>query len=66
MIMEKGYVFQAGAQQAISNKSDGSNLPPPKVGSWKAVKTVNDVNKPGLIGFDPTAFAKQGYQIVPA
>jgi hypothetical protein len=62
--MTKGYVFEGGAQKAISNQPDGNNLPAPKVGSWQYVKTV-DVDLPGLIGFDPELFAAQGYQIWP-
>lgn len=62
----KGYVFEAGAQTAISREADGSNLPAPKVGSWQLIKTVADVTIPGLIGFDPETFNKQGYQIWPA
>jgi hypothetical protein len=64
--MTVGYVFEAGAQKAITNKADASNLSSPKIGTWTPVKTVDDVNKPGLIGFDPELFAKQGYQIWPA
>ncbi|MCA1365130.1 hypothetical protein I6F14_33210 [Bradyrhizobium sp. IC3069] len=62
----KGYMFKAGAQTAITKEPDGSNLPPPKVGSWERIKEVKDVTVPGLIGFDPETFNKQGYQIWPA
>jgi hypothetical protein len=62
--MTTGYVFKAGKQTAISNDPTGSNLPAPKQDAWKLEKTVDDVNKPGLIGFDPVAFEKQGFQIV--
>jgi hypothetical protein len=65
-LMTKGYVFKAGRQMAISKESDGSNLPSPKVSSWEPIKTVDDVNQPGLIGFDPEPFAKQGYQVWPS
>jgi hypothetical protein len=63
--MPTGYVFESGAQQAITVKSDGSNLPAPKIEKWKHVKTV-DVNKPGWRAIlDPEVFAAQGYQIWP-
>ncbi|QIG97696.1 MULTISPECIES: hypothetical protein [Bradyrhizobium] len=61
----KGYVFKAGAQSAITKEQSGSNLPAPKVGSWAFAKEIRDVTAPGLIGFDPDAFAKQGYQLWP-
>ena len=61
--MTKGYVFKAGTQTAISKEADGKNLPSPKIGPWQAVRTVDDVNAPGLIGFDPEAFDSQGYQV---
>jgi hypothetical protein len=64
--MTTGYVFEAGSQSAITKEADGSNLPNPKQGKWKFVKKVDDVNKPGLIGFDPVIFASQGYQLWPA
>jgi hypothetical protein len=64
--MTAGYVFEAGSQLAITKEANGSNLPSPTQGSWKFVKKVDDVNKPGRIGFDPAIFAKQGYQIWPA
>jgi hypothetical protein len=64
--MTKGYVFSAGVQKAFTKQADGSNLPAPKIGSWSATKTIDDVSKIGLIGFDPAVFEKQGYQIVPA
>jgi hypothetical protein len=63
--MTTGYVFEAGSQKAITNEANGSNLPSPKQGSWKFVKKVDDVNQPGLIGFDPAIFANQGYQLWP-
>ena len=54
--MTLGYVFEAGEQQAITVKSDGSNLPAPNIEKWKHVKTV-DVNKPGWRAtFDGTTF----------
>ena len=61
--MTAGYVFTAGRQIAISKEADGGNLPAPKVGTWQFSKQVGDVNQPGLIGFDPALFAKQGYQV---
>jgi hypothetical protein len=64
--MTIGYVLEAGNQSAITKEANGSNLPSPKQGSWKFVKKVDDVNKAGLIAFDPAVFANQGYQIYPA
>jgi hypothetical protein len=59
-------LFASGAQQAITNDPGGKNLPAPKLGPWKFVKEIADVNRPGLTGFDPKAFEAQGYQIWPA
>ena len=61
--MTTGYVFKAGAQQAISKLADGSNLPPPKLGSWEFVKKIDDINKPGLTAVDAQAIESAGYQI---
>jgi hypothetical protein len=64
--MTVGYVFASGAQQAITNDPGGSNLPAPKLGPWKFVKEIADVNKSGLIVVDPKAFETKGFQIWPA
>ena len=64
--MTKGYVFNAGAQKAISIDPKGDNLPAPKVGEWKFDKVIPDVNARGLTAVDPEAIAKNGYQIYPA
>lgn len=63
--MTVGYVFASGAQKAITKEQNGSNLPAQKLGTWQFVKKIDDVNKPGLIGFDPRVFNAQGYQIWP-
>lgn len=63
--MPRAYVFESDTQRAISNKASGSNLPSPRKGSWKSVGTIDDVAKPGLIGFDAALFEEQGYQVLP-
>lgn len=62
----RGYVFKAGAQLAITEVVEGNNLPAPKTGRWTFEKIVEDVNAPGLIGFDPAAFERDGFQIWPS
>jgi len=62
----KAFVFEANKQKAVSIKEDGSNIPPPKVGSWKYVKTIEDIYAKGLTGLDPEVVARDGYQIWPA
>ena len=66
IFMTTGFVFEAGSQKAITKEADGSNLPTPKLGPWKFLKKISDVNKAGLTGFDPAIFERQGYQIWPA
>lgn len=62
--MSTGYIFKAGKEQAISNKKDGSNLPPPKNGgTWVFSKERERAED--LIATDEEAFAKDGFHIVP-
>jgi hypothetical protein len=66
--MTVAYVFTAGDTIAITVRTDGSNLPPPKLkgASWKAIMRVSEASESGLAGFDPRIFQSQGYQILKA
>jgi hypothetical protein len=58
------YIFGAGLQRAITTDPMGANLPPPAAGSWMFDRVVLDVSLHGVMGFDASEFAKQGYQLL--
>lgn len=65
--MTAGYVFTSGKKMAVTDRSDGSNLPEPRRKSepWKLLMRVNDAKDCGVAGFDLKTFQQQGYQLLP-
>lgn len=64
--MTVGYVFTSDKKMAITERTDGSNLPAPKRKSepWKLLMRVNDARHCGIAGFDLKTFQQHGYQLL--
>lgn len=62
--MNYAYLFTNGDKTAVTGRFDGSNVPTENGKLWRCLKRID--NPSDAPGFDPEAFARHGYQILPS